>query len=44
MRLAYGVRQPIQFIFKRQFCEADLPRATHRVCDGSGVLTKSDAV
>ena len=23
---------------------ADLPRATRRVCDGSGVLIKSDAV
>ena len=44
MRIAYGVRSPIQFIFKRQFCEADLPRATCRVCDGSGVLIKSDAV
>ena len=44
MRLAYGVRQLIQFIFKRQFCEADLLRATHRVCDGSGVLITSDAV
>ena len=44
MRIAYGVRSPMQFIFKRQFCEADLLRVTRRVCDGSGVLIKSDAV
>ena len=29
---------------KKQFCFADLPRAARRVCDGSGIVSKSSAV